>query len=209
MSARQTPQTTAGERPQRYVLKCVLPGQIVLERGTRADYRALERFHYRRGSPATFADVWVARHRRSGRCDVLAAAAVLSYPALGVAARAAVMGLAHLDARSRAAAINAGVRTISRVVVHPVYRGVGLGAALVRCLIRHCPVRYIEALAMMAHAHPLFERAGMRRITPASEDRPVYYVLDRWSSEGQAGTVETPSCGAQSSCSSPAGPIGE
>ena len=53
--------------------------------------------------------------------------------------------------RNRAAKrfVNANVRTISRVVVHPQFRSVGLAVALVRCLIGQCETRYVEALAVM------------------------------------------------------------
>lgn len=194
----------AGAPSAEYRLPGALPGRVLLRRGVAADYCRLARFHYRGGRPATWADVWTALHDVPGRPAVLAAVAVLSYPALGVAARRRALGLDGMDGAAQASFINANVRTISRVVVHPAYRGLGLAVALVRCVIRHCPVRYVEALSMMARVHPFFERAGMTRAGSADEGRPAYYIIDRWAAAGGGpGTVQC------SSCSAAAGPMGE
>jgi len=72
--------------------------------------------------------------------------------------------------------INRHVRTISRVIVHPQFRSLGLSSLLVRCLCKHCDTRYIEALAMMGRAIPFFERAGMKRYEPRAGDAPIYYL---------------------------------
>ena len=74
---------------------------------------------------------------------------------------------------------NANLRTISRVIVHPQFRALGLSTQLIRCLCAHCPTRYVEASAMMGRAHPLFERAGMTRVEPQGDDEPIYYIFDR------------------------------
>jgi N-acetylglutamate synthase-like GNAT family acetyltransferase len=74
---------------------------------------------------------------------------------------------------------NRHIRTISRIIVHPQFRSLGLSTALVRCLCDNCDTQYIEAIAMMAKAHPFFERAGMTRIDPVSPDEPAYFILDR------------------------------
>ncbi|HVT87404.1 MAG TPA: GNAT family N-acetyltransferase, partial [Tepidisphaeraceae bacterium] len=85
---------------------------------------------------------------------------------------------------------NEQIRTISRVVVHPQFRSIGLSSVLVRCLIQQCSTRYVEALAQMGRAHPFFEKAGMRRIDPVNEKTPVYFIYDRASS-----VPRTPACG--------------
>src|SRR5207302_8084626 len=75
--------------------------------------------------------------------------------------------------------INANLRTISRVIVHPQFRALGLSSRLVRCICKHCDTRYTEALAVMGRAHPFFERAGMKRYEPAADEGPVYYLYKK------------------------------
>jgi hypothetical protein len=59
------------------------------------------------------------------------------------------------------------MRTISRVIVHPMFRGTGLAVRLVRHVLEHAETRYVEALAAMGRVNPFFKRAGM-----AEFDRP-------------------------------------
>ena len=156
----------------------VLPGRVRLRRGRARDYEQLKRFHYRGNRPATWADVWVAEYSAATSEDAggrVVAVAVLSFPTIALHARDEALGLRGMEERARIAFVNRNVRTISRVIVHPQFRSVGLAVALVRCLIQQCNTRYVEALAVMGKAHPFFEKAGMRRID-AGEARPVYYL---------------------------------
>ncbi|HYE21032.1 MAG TPA: hypothetical protein VEA69_21475 [Tepidisphaeraceae bacterium] len=154
-----------------------LPGHFELARGTPADYFALERFHYRAGRPATWAGVWVVRHVDGGARRVVAVG-VLSYPCVAGAARDRALGLERIGARERLRFVNANVRTISRVVVHPQFRAMGLASRLVRTMCARAGVRWVEALAAMGRVHPFFARGGMREVgvTPKGV---VYYLFDR------------------------------
>jgi GNAT superfamily N-acetyltransferase len=125
------------------------------------------------------------------RVPRLAAVAVLSYPTIRSSPRERALGLRDAAPRDRAAFVNGHVRTVSRVVVHPQFRALGLASALVRKLIAVCPTRYVEAAAVMAHVHPFFAAAGMRQIMPNDDDnaskrnhlaRPAYFLFDK--SEG-------------------------
>jgi ribosomal protein S18 acetylase RimI-like enzyme len=114
------------------------------------------------------------------------AVAVLSYPTIRSSPRERTLGLRDAAPRDRAAYVNAHVRTISRVVVHPQFRGLGLASELVRKLIAVCPTRYVEAAAVMAHVHPFFAAAGMRQSNVedvASQSnhnlRPAYFIVDK------------------------------
>lgn len=158
-----------------------LPGRVVLRRGCARDYEQLSRFHYRGKRPATWAGVWVAEYFPDGDRESVAkvvALGVLSYPTLALHVRDEVLGLRGMNERERIGFVNAHVRTISRVVVHPQFRAAGLAVAVVSCLIDHCDTRYVEALAVMGRAHPFFEKAGMRRVDQG-EGRPVYYWWER------------------------------
>ena len=53
---------------------------------------------------------------------------------------------------------------LSRVVLHPAWRGAGLAADFVRASCRLCPWPWIETLTQMGHINPFFERAGFTRV---------------------------------------------
>ena len=53
------------------------------------------------------------------------------------------------------------MRCISRVVVHPQWRGLGLAVRLVRHALATAVTPYTEAIAAMGKVHPFFEKAGM------------------------------------------------
>jgi len=53
---------------------------------------------------------------------------------------------------------------LSRVVLHPAYRGAGIAAAFVQKACETCPVPWIETLTAMGRANPCFERAGFKRV---------------------------------------------
>lgn len=154
-----------------------IPGSFRIERGLMKDYHALARFHYRPGRPATVAGVWRACYvpAEYGKPTQLAAVGVLSWPVPCVRERNLVFGLTGLRYGQKLAFANATLRTISRVIVHPAFRGTGLATRLVRRLIADCPTPYIEALATMGWVNPFFERAGMTRLTPQEPWRAVYY----------------------------------
>jgi GNAT superfamily N-acetyltransferase len=177
-------------------LETFLPGRLIIAPGTPRDYAALARFHYLPARPATWAAVWTVRYAPfveqasrlpSGRAgetpapqqDRLVAVAVLSYPTINSAARDRALGLGALPPRRKIALVNRRVRTLSRVVVHPQFRALGLASRLVAHVCHHCPTRWVEAFALMGRVHPFFEKGGMQRHDPPAAGAPVYYVYDK------------------------------
>ena len=156
-------------------------GGVAIEPGTPDDYRGLARFHYRGGRPGVVTSVlcmrrsspsvigrYLARESESELIGVL----VRSLPALACGMRDVATGGRYRGLGQREAAImlNREVRTISRVVIDPRYRGLGLAVNLVRFALEHPedhaphpPLRFTEALAAMGRVSPFFERAGMVR----------------------------------------------
>lgn len=57
-----------------------------------------------------------------------------------------------------------GGRRISRVVIHPSYRGCGIGTELVKKYL--CDFPGADTIAAMALFNPIFEKAGMREVSP-------------------------------------------
>jgi len=147
-----------------------LPHPIELSVGRASDYTTLARFHYLAGAPATWAGVSVARY--DGR---LIAVAALSYPSAVHRGRDRAFGLTGQTYGQRLRWANANVLNISRVVVHPQFRALGLARVLIEDLCTRCKTPYVESSARMGRAHPMFERAGFTRIDPATLAEPVYY----------------------------------
>ena len=148
-----------------------------IQPGTIDDYRALAHFHYRSTHPGTATSVlriishkptvvgaYLQRRDETTRVGVL----VRSLPALACRLRdvATADRYAHLTQHERGVALNREVRCISRVIIDPRFRGLGLAVRLVQHAVAHPEddhVLFTEALAAMGRVSPFFDRAGMRR----------------------------------------------
>ncbi len=150
-----------------------------IRRGSIAHYRALGQFHYVTGPPAAHKRVHVIpaprSHRRWGGPEV-AAVAVVSPPVLQCRGRNLISAGRYYRTNRRQAIgrLNREVECISRVIVHPIYRGLGLASRLVRYILRTSPMPVVESLAVMGRYHPLFESAGMMALVDPAF-RYVYY----------------------------------
>ena len=140
-------------------------------RGTIRDYHELAGFHYLSGPPACHKRVYVVRRPHTGRnrrwrdlaSADLAAVLVVSPPLLTVRGRniATAGRYSGADRREATRRLNREVECISRVIVHPTYRGSGLAERLVRHALATAQTPLVEALAAMGRVHPFFEKAGM------------------------------------------------
>ena len=150
-----------------------IDNSLRLERGCLDDYLALSEFHYKAVAPATVSRVFVLREHHCGlagrylnRPSQTRVVGVLteSYPILSCRLRDWALDGRYswlVNLKQRAAILNTEVRCISRVVVHPQWRGLGLAVRLVRAALVQPTTIYTEALAAMGRANPFFERAGM------------------------------------------------
>jgi hypothetical protein len=68
------------------------------------------------------------------------------------------------DRRLQLQMVNKHIRCISRVIIEPRYRGLGLATWLVAETMGKLGVSIIEGMAVMGAVHPFFEKAGMKRI---------------------------------------------
>jgi len=142
-----------------------LDRQLIV-RGRLADYRPLGCFHYLTGPPAAHKRVWTIRvpdDRRLLGSPEMAAVLVVSPPVLNCRGRNFAIPGQYVgpDRRAVVRHLNEEVECISRVIVHPTYRGCGLAVRLVRHALRTAQTPLVEALATMGTVHPFFQRAGM------------------------------------------------
>jgi len=142
------------------------PARWRIQPGTIRDYKTLGRFHYLTGPPAAHKRVYVIRTprvwRRQGGPDV-AAVLVVSPPVLTARGRNVATFRRYTGPTRREALrkLNAEVECISRVIVHPTYRGAGLAKRLVRYAVAHSPMPVVEAMAAMGKMCPFFAAAGL------------------------------------------------
>jgi len=67
---------------------------------------------------------------------------------------------------------------ISRVVVHPKYRTIGLGAKLVRETLPLAGTPYVEMPAVMAKYNPFAEKAGMQKIAEQAPPKEALKIAE-------------------------------
>lgn len=146
---------------------------LALTVGSSRDYQRLAEHHYRPARPSTLTRVLVLRDHRPSvvgrylkRCDETQTVGVLveSLPSLNCRLRDWALRDrfgSWLPPRQRARLMSDELRCISRVVIDPRWRGLGLAVRLVRHALATATTRYTEALAAMGRVHPFFEKAGM------------------------------------------------
>lgn len=139
---------------------CTLLRDVELGEAGREDWQALAPLHYRSHVIGGLDRLFALRHRGD-----LVGIIAYSYPAVNLAARNRALAplVERLPQRGRVRVWNAHLRTISRVVIDPNWRGLGLAVRLVRETLPLAGTAYVEALAAMGRMHPFFERAGMTR----------------------------------------------
>lgn len=160
---------------------CSLLKYVTLCSGTLTDYHRLSRYHYRDASLGPVAAVWTLRqhvplmHLEHAVIGVI----VYTYPAPNCAARNAVLGpqFSSSDRAQSLRQLNQSIRTISRVVIDPAWRGLGLAAWLVRQTLPRLNVPYIESLAVMGRFNPFLEKAGMKRYPTPKNKKALRLAL--------------------------------
>jgi hypothetical protein len=141
---------------------CTVTKNILILEGTLADYKALSHFHYRECHLGPFEKIFTLKLNNDTVGVIVYSMPVPSLELRNVATNNYFAGL---DRRSLIALVNKTIRTISRVIIEPRFRGLGLAVKLVRQTMPLMNVPMIEALAVMGRANPFFEKAGMKAYT--------------------------------------------
>jgi hypothetical protein len=145
---------------------CTITQNLKIVPGTRADYESLSHYHYCETSMGPYAPIFAikGKFRTATKLETVGVI-VYSMPTAGAQMRnIATAGIfAGLDKGTRLKLINSNIRTISRVIIEPRFRSLGLAVRLVKETMPAMNVPFIEALAVMGRANPFFEKAGMTR----------------------------------------------
>jgi hypothetical protein len=158
---------------------CTLLRGVHIERGDRADWLALAPLHYRSHNAGAVTNVFRMVYESNShagpfnpkskienrKSSVLVGVVVYSRSPLSLAARdratAGRYRMAGCGRVTTASLINRELRIISRIVLAPNWRGLGLAGRLVAETMPLVGTPYVETLAAMGEMHPLFTRAGM------------------------------------------------
>ena len=143
---------------------CSIFERVRVEKGSVEDYERLKRFHYKSKNEKDSAGLRVKDCYRLLHGDDLMGVIVYSKSYLNLKPRNLVFGERYVFTPGdlhKARLINDEIVRISRVVIHPKLRGIGLGEFLVRQTLPRVDAKVVEVLAIMAKYNPFFEKAGM------------------------------------------------
>lgn len=165
---------------------CSVVKNLRIVRGDFEDYKKLARFHYRDSRPGAYTAIFVIKScrgaattlqrniaaipavkrtpRPAGGLNEPVGVIVYTMPSAGAELRNVATGnfFAGFDNRTRLSLINKNIRCISRVIIEPRFRGLGLASRLVRETMPEMDVPIVEAMAVMGMVNPFFEKAGMK-----------------------------------------------
>jgi ABC-type transport system involved in cytochrome c biogenesis ATPase subunit/GNAT superfamily N-acetyltransferase len=160
-------EVTVKYHPGAHADACSLTRQMTIQAGTAADYKQLSQFHYRTSRLPPLRRVFCLK-RKGELCGVI----VYSNPPPMCFGRSKVW-------KGNLQQLNREVAAISRVVMHPKYRSISLGAKLVHDTLPFVGVSNVETVAVMAKYNPFFEKAGMKKIAQSAPSRHVTAALAR------------------------------
>lgn len=145
---------------------CSVTERLQIVPGGLDEYHQLARFHYRDERLGPYAAIFAIKPRKSSFISSERAVGVIVYsmPSLALELRnIATDGFfIGFDKNTELALMNKNIRCISRVIIEPRFRGLGLASRLVRETMGAMNVYIIEAMAVMGLVNPFFEKAGMR-----------------------------------------------
>ncbi|HUW20324.1 MAG TPA: hypothetical protein VMW16_13580 [Sedimentisphaerales bacterium] len=146
--------------------RCSIIKHLEIVAGCPEDYKRLAHLHYRDshtgGSTAIFA-IRPAKGLAGGFGIQTIGVVTYRMPSPEVELRRAALGdiFTGLDTATQVALVNKNIRCISRVIIEPRFRGLGLASRLVRETMPRFGVPIIEGMAVMGLVNPFLERAGM------------------------------------------------
>ncbi len=155
---------------------CSLTNKIRVSPASPADYGTLARYHYRHAKPGPVSAIYALRPKtpvpgltRNATIGIIVYS--MPVPALKLRNYATLSMFAGLDRQTQLQLINANIRCISRIVIEPRFRSLGLATRLVAETMPLLDVPIIEAMAVMGTFTGFFEKAGMTAYTGPSSKR--------------------------------------
>jgi ABC-type lipoprotein export system ATPase subunit/GNAT superfamily N-acetyltransferase len=147
-------------------VECSLVREMRVKSGTVGDWRRLACFHYRSHRVGAVRKVFCLM-RGGELCGVI----VYCYPAPNCFGRSKVLPKMSIHE------LNRKLSVIMRVVVHPKYRTIGLGAKLVGETLALVGTSFVEMVAVMAKYNPFAEKAGMQKIMESKPNMNLLHAM--------------------------------
>lgn len=155
--------------------ECSVTSKLEIVAGGASDYEKLAHYHYRDSKLGPFAAIFALKPKRSsaGRLGTQTVGVIVyKMPSPNLELRNIATGniFSGFDRATGLALVNKTTRCISRVIIEPRFRGLGLASTLVRETMPRMNVPIVEAMAVMGLVNPFFEKAGMKayRAKPAA-----------------------------------------
>jgi len=156
--------------PNKINKTCSLIREMYVAEGSREDYEKLGQFHYREAKGLVATQKIFALKRGEETVGVI----VYKYPAITTFGRSKAFGR-----KLSLEEINTDLALISRVIVHPKYRTIGLGTKLVKETLPLVDKPYVEMIAVMAKYNPFAEKAGMKKIAESKPNLRLVEAVER------------------------------
>jgi hypothetical protein len=150
-------------------MNCTVTKNLEIVEGDKGDYEPLSHYHYRDHHLGPYCAIYALKGKfRAAERLQTAGVIVYAMPTAGAQMRNIATGglFAGLDRASRLKLLNKNIRTISRVIIEPRFRSLGLASRLVKETMPLMNVPFVEALAVMGQVNPFFQKAGMTRYEP-------------------------------------------
>jgi len=148
---------------------CSLVEEMHVEEGSRKDYKKLAGFHYRNTRIPIPIKIFALKHDNK-----TVGVIVYSFSPVICFGRKKALGRTI-----RVQELNRDFANISRVVLHPKYRTIGLGARLVRETLPLVDRCYVETMAVMARYNPFFEKSGMIKVAERLPDKSIVEAVEK------------------------------
>lgn len=144
------------ERVEYVKKECSLVSQMKIEEGTKEDWLKLAQFHYRSHKINAYSNIYkMTLHGET--IGVI----VYGYGPLALKARNIATNKIYVKNGKK---MNRELKTISRVVILPKYRGIGLSVKIIKDTKHLVNARFIEILSVMGVNNPFAIKAGMTDI---------------------------------------------
>jgi len=149
--------------------RCTVARDVTVQESTKEDYMRLAYLHYRTHRVVAPHKFFSMKLR-----DELIGVIAYTYPTPTASGRVKAVGY-----RPYLRELNEEWTLISRVIVHPKYRTIGLGVKLVKDTLRLTGRRHVELMAVMAQYNPFAERAGMKKILVKEPTEKIVEAVNR------------------------------
>jgi ABC-type ATPase with predicted acetyltransferase domain len=149
--------------PSQAPKECSLVKEMKVVEGTIEDYKKLAHFHYRSSHLVAPKRIFTLKRKNE-----VVGVIVYARPPFICFGRAKYFGRA-LSVKE----LNEKLLTITRIIVHPKYRTIGLGVKLLRETLPLAGKPYVEMIAVMARYNPFAEKAGMIKVAEKERDKKL------------------------------------